>query len=98
MNQEYLKSILTYNPELGLFHWKIRKGRCKPGQLAGWLAERGSVAIKIDRKVYMARRLAWLYMTGRLPLHNVAVKDGCKDNDSWNNLYLEARRYRYESK
>ena len=96
MNQDYLKSILTYDPKLGLFHWKVKKRRCKIGQVAGCVTPRG-IVMKIDGKIYMARRLAWLYMTGSFPNHGVTTKDGHSDNDAWDNLKLENRRYRYEN-
>lgn len=42
--------------------------------------------IRIDRVLYRANRLAWLYMTGAWPIHEVDHKDRNSLNDRFDNL------------
>lgn len=66
LTQERLKQLLHYNPETGVFVWRVDKGRAKAGSVAGTLS-RGYVRIKIDNGLYFAHRLAWLHTHGVLP-------------------------------
>ena len=68
MTQKYLKSILNYNPQTGIFKWKIKT--CKkvtPGKIAGSNQSAGYKFITIKRQNYLAHRLAWLYVYGYFP-------------------------------
>lgn len=81
LTASYLRSILHYDKETGIFTWRTRPpGHFKTsrahlirnarfaGAKAGHLCEsHGYVQIRIDKKLYLAHRLAWLYMTGEWP-------------------------------
>ena len=66
ITQEYLRSILDYDMDTGIFRWKISKPGISIGKIAGTLRQ-GYVAITINRVQYLAHRLAWLYVTGDMP-------------------------------
>jgi HNH endonuclease len=83
LTQERLKELLSYEPETGLFFWKIGRHR---GNSAGIISENGYVRIKIGPKRYMAHRLAWLYMNGEFPSVSVDHIDGRRDNNRAENL------------
>ena len=69
MTQDELKKILSYNPETGLFYWKVKPNKRLPiGVQAGGIRS-GYVKIKVNRKMYAAHRLAWLYVHGKEPEH-----------------------------
>lgn len=73
LTQRELKSILDYNPDSGVFYWKINKnshaGKVKSGCIAGSLRDQksGYIRIVINGKKYYAHRLAFLYVYGSIP-------------------------------
>lgn len=82
MTQAELKSVLVYRPRLGKFEhpdgtpYHVR------------IQTRGYVQIRIKQKgrLYLAHRLAWLYMTGSWPDFEVDHDDGDPSNNKWKNL------------
>lgn len=84
---ERLKSLLTYNPESGEFHWiEMPRGHtCKGGRAD--TKSRNYRVINIDGRGWRAHRLAILYMTGAMPILDIDHIDG----DSQNNAYLNLR-------
>jgi hypothetical protein len=84
LTQEYLKECLDYNPEAGIFirkarpitHFKSRRAMNAwnarfAGKLSNRLCQWGYLNIKIDKNVYKAHRLAWLYVYGELPVGQI---------------------------
>jgi len=83
LTADYVRSILHYAPETGVFTWRERpcehfatlnacgvwNSRCA-GKTAGNI-DRGYVQITIDGRPYRAHRLAWLYMTGEWPINDI---------------------------
>lgn len=65
-----LKEFVLYDPNTGIFlrkktlHHKTSHGVDKK---CGSINSRGYVTFMVKRKMYQAHRLAWLYMTGRMP-------------------------------
>jgi hypothetical protein len=63
---EYLRKILEYNPETGL--WKrLGKSNHNKNRVGTKNAPDGYVRININGRKYLSSRLAWLYMTGKWP-------------------------------
>jgi hypothetical protein len=87
MNYTLLREMLIYNPETGIFVWKIgRKGRgTKAGAIAGSI-KKGRVYIGISNKAYFAHRLAWLYMIGEWPKYQIDHINGDTTDNRWVNL------------
>jgi hypothetical protein len=67
--QDLFESILTYNPNDGLFRIaRIKRGTNFPiGTVVGYRDEKGYVKLTVNKKRYRAHRLAWLWMTGDSP-------------------------------
>ena len=91
LTQEYLKSILHYDPETGVFTWLHRHdvdGRTN-GRYAGNIAGSpsiGYISIGINGRRYQAHRLAFLYMVGRWPNPECDHQDTNRENNRWANL------------
>ena len=85
---ERLKEVIEYDPETGLFCWKMSAGKNNghKGRLAGNVAQHGYVQIKIDYKVYYAHRLAFLYMTGVWPTKFIDHLNRNRSDNRWVNL------------
>lgn len=64
-----LREVVSYDPETGHFTWLVSRPRARIGGRAGGLGPGcgGYWCITIDRRRYVAHRLAWLYMTGAWP-------------------------------
>ena len=95
MQCDYLKEILQYDPETGLWIWLETRGRmAKKGMRAGYTQKDNYGRIQIDGKHYKTSRLAWLYMTGEMPDPKLQIDhiDRNKDNDRWSNLRLVTPR------
>lgn len=88
MTEEILKSLLSYDPESGLFRWLTTKGRGEIGSIAGSKESKGYIQIKINMVGYKAHRLAWMYMTGEFPAIQIDHINRIKDDNRWENLRL----------
>lgn len=84
--QEFLKTILSYDPETGIFNWIVRRGRQKAGSVAGSKRADGYVIIRICGRTCLAHRLAHLYMTGEWPPFDVDHE--CRDpsDNRWSEI------------
>jgi hypothetical protein len=65
LTQARVRELLDYDPDSGLFHWKVSRSRnAKAGCVAGYLEATGYVRITIDGARYLAHRLAWFLTHG----------------------------------
>jgi hypothetical protein len=77
-----LKDALTYAPETGSFTWR----RWRPGVVAGSLDRYGYRQIVLDGEIYLAHRLAWLYVHGCWPSEQIDHRNGLRDDNCIDNL------------
>ena len=85
LTQARLKELLHYDPSTGDFTW-IGGSRTPIGKRAGCLFDTGYIRIQIAGRFYRAHRLAWLYVTGAWPRHQIDHIDGQRDNNAFHNL------------
>lgn len=92
LTQERMRDLLDFNPETGVFAWKIDRqgGRgIKPGARAGSVKPTGGGKryryVRIDGVDYLAKRLAWFWVYDKWPSF-LRCADGNEDNCAIGNL------------
>jgi len=87
LTQERLKELLHYDPQTGVFTWKVCIGRRSPaGTIVKGDATSRYVRIQIEKVSYRAHRLAWLYQTGQWPSGDIDHINGDKKDNRFSNL------------
>lgn len=70
LTADRLRQLVHYDPLTGEFRWQKQiSSHAIPGRLAGTVSKHnGYLHIAIDKKIYRAHRLAWLYVHGEWPI------------------------------
>jgi len=98
ITRERLIELLDVNTEQGTFYWKnTMGGKALKGAEAGALAVNGYVAIRLDKKDYLAHRLMWLYVYGAMPLLHIDHIDRDRTNNKPTNLRLATQKQNSEN-
>jgi hypothetical protein len=97
VTQERLKQLLHYDPVTGVFT-RIQSSRSdRLGQQPGSRNTKGHIQIRIDGKLYVAHRLAWLYVNGQFPINQLDHIDGDKTNNKFGNLRTATNKQNQEN-
>jgi hypothetical protein len=94
LTADQLRAVLDYDPASGVFTWRRRDqlghyARSWNTRYAGTVAgtpQHGYVQIMVNGWLYLAHRLAFLWMTGSWPQFEGDHKDGNPTNNRWSNL------------
>lgn len=87
LTAERLRELLHYDAETGVFRWRVdRSIKTKAGAVAGNPQRSGHLRIGIDRREHQAHRLAWLYVTGKHPDHQIDHINGDPRDNRFANL------------
>jgi len=86
LTQARLKELLHYDPETGVFTWRVGRVGCRAGSIAGSLNGCGYRQIGIDRRMHLLHRIAFLYVTGGFPQEELDHINGVRDDNRWVNL------------
>lgn len=91
LNLDRLRSVLDYSPSLGLFKWRVARGRSAAGSVAGYTNQHGYVCIGVDGAVYAAHRLAWFFTHGSWPEKQIDHINGDRSDNRIANLRVVDR-------
>jgi hypothetical protein len=89
ITQDDLKELLHYDPETGIFTWRLNKkgGGASIGKSAGSINKSdGYRYIKISQTSYSSHRLAWYYHTGQWPIGQIDHINGNRTDNRIVNL------------
>jgi hypothetical protein len=94
LSAETLRSLLSFCAETGEFYWKS-ESRCgfkksvlchSAGDRAGTPRKDGRIVIRVEGKLYLRYRLAWLYVYGQWPDQELDHINGNSSDDRMENL------------
>lgn len=83
---EQLKELLTYDAVTGVFIWNVSRGGMRAGDNAGKVGFNGYVYICVDRHLYLAHRLVWLYVYDVFPKQEIDHINRCRCDNRLINL------------
>lgn len=86
IEREELIRLLDYDQETGLFRWRVAKKGIAAGTVAGSKSWHGYSMIRLNKRMYMTHRLAWFYVHGAWPAHDLDHINGVRDDNRWVNL------------
>ncbi len=83
-----VRRLLRYETHTGTFFWRIDTNKISAGDTAGCRQSRGYWHIRINRRLYMAHRLAWLYVMGEWPAGYIDRINGNRSDNRFANLRI----------
>lgn len=86
MTQARLQELVNYAADTGIFTWNKPRRRCRSGDKTGCRMRNGYICIRLDDILYTAHRLAWLYVHGVWPTHQLDHINGDRADNRIANL------------
>jgi len=94
LTAERLRELLHYDPDTGIFTFRVTRNRAVAGRMAGGITKSsGLICISVDNTPYQASHLAFLYVHGKWPSGKIDYLNGVKtDNRIANLIQISDRR------
>ena len=86
LTADRLRELLSYDAETGVFHRAKPRKEINVGDVAGCVDSRGYVYARVDGVMYLAHRLAWLYVHGVWPADQIDHINGIRADNRIANL------------
>ena len=83
---ERLRETLEYSPETGLFTWLVNRQKALIGKPNKELLNTGRIQVRVFGNKYLAHRLAWAYLYGEFPKHQIDHINGDPSDNRLCNL------------
>lgn len=93
LTPELLRREVDYDPETGLFRWRVARPRVRAGKPIGSKAAGGYLRFSVLGRSYLAHTLAWLYVYGEFPpaKHDIDHVNGDRTDNRIVNLRIATR-------
>lgn len=86
LDSTQLHALVHYDPDTGLFTWRVNRQNVRAGDIAGTITDRGYCRITVSGRAYAAHRLAWLYVYGAWPTEQIDHINGIRNDNRIENL------------
>ena len=82
-----MREYFNYDAKTGLLYWAVSTGpRGKIGAQAGYKRKDGYIGIKLNRRLYLAHRLAWFLSYDKWPENEIDHINGDRTDNRLENL------------
>ena len=78
--------LVCYDASTGLFTWNKPRPYCTAGKRAGGRTSSGYIRVILCGRPFQAHRLAWFYVHGSWPEHEIDHVNGVRDDNRLANL------------
>jgi len=98
LTADRLREALHYNPDTGAWTWRKTGAGRRPDMVAGTINSAGYLIINISGHLYLGHRLAWLWMIGEWPPHDIDHINLVRLDNHWVNLRAATRSENHGNK
>jgi hypothetical protein len=95
---ERVKELLSYNPETGIFTWRVARNNKTPaGAVAGTASTFWHRQLRVDFKSILAHRAAWAVTYGEWPIADIDHINGDPSDNRIVNLRMVTRGHNLQN-